>query len=178
MFSRLPTRSSSKRAQKNKVEQLVADEIGELDWEATVYVLRCTSPENTNEVLNLRRDAGQDEKLDSRDKRAIVATRVYYVGWTNKPVDRLLSHIRATSDGAWFTSRYEPTHLEEIRVYNSKDAAKRAESTVEKEYDDFNKSGIEDLFQTNGGAKQKLSCDTIIEQIQSSSHPYAFAHSF
>ena len=94
-----------------------------------VYVLKCHSPTNQNDIRSPHDGYGSTSVNE-----ALLADHLYYVGWSNRVAHRILQHVRGTTQGANFTKQYPPETLQEIRWYDSEKRAKAQEEAVTEEY--------------------------------------------
>jgi predicted GIY-YIG superfamily endonuclease len=172
----LPPRDAPKEKQKGKISDIVSSTHESPDSENIVYVLQCRTPEDEIELQEFKQSVDSFTDYSTYDLKALIAEEFYYVGWTNRPVGRILDHLRAEDEGAQFTKVYQPIAVEEIRWFESPEAAKEAEGSVASEYNHFRSANMMvDLsaIETN----KKLEWVDIVAEIDQFERPQSFAYS-
>lgn len=134
MSNTLPPRDAEIAEQRDEISRIVSSTRDEPEWENAVYVLKCHTPDNEAELQRFKEKVDAFTEYSSYDIKALVADEIYYVGWTNRPIERILDHLRAEDEGAQFTKVYQPLAVKEIRWFQSSEAAKQAEGSVAGEY--------------------------------------------
>ncbi|WP_224447804.1 GIY-YIG nuclease family protein [Haloprofundus salilacus] len=127
----LPVREAPKDEHEGEVTRIVDEIQSDFTDEWTgncVYRLECFSPANVGQI---------EEPHDGRKIRvaeALTNSRLIYIGCSQWLENRLWKHVRGKSYGAKFTQQYRPTHLTEIRCYESIEEARDQEAKVGEEY--------------------------------------------
>jgi len=173
----LPSRGAKKSKQRDEISRIVSCTRDDPVTENVVYVLECRTPENEAELRKYKKNANVFVEYSKYDIKSLIAEKVYYVGWTNRPVGRIFDHLRAENEGAYFTKVYQPISIEEIRWFETKEAAKQAEGSVAGEYNNFGGSDMSvDLsaIETSG---QVVEWSDIVAEIDQYDHPRSFAYS-
>lgn len=129
MSKALPSRDAPLDEQQERVEEIVQEFRWPEDFQNAVYVLECFCPDDKSEIRPSHEEYGS-----SQVEEALLADYLYYVGWTNRVVQRILQHVRGDSQGANFTMQYPPVTVQEIRWYGSESEAKRQERELADEY--------------------------------------------
>jgi len=125
----LPSRDDPPEQQKNQIVEVVKNFDGYNKSENAVYVLKCLSPTNPRDIRPSHDGCG-----NTWTDQALLADHLYYVGWSNRLVHRILQHVQGTVQGANFTKQYPPKQIQEIRWYDSEKEAKAQEEAVAEEY--------------------------------------------
>lgn len=128
----LPDRDAPRDEQHSSIDEVIDRTRDGDTLDNAVYVLNCQAPSNKSQLQSLKNQA--DISGQVYDDEALVADHLYYVGWSNRPVYRILAHLRASQESARFTKIYPPVAIEEIRWFDSKKEAKRKEPEVADEY--------------------------------------------
>jgi predicted GIY-YIG superfamily endonuclease len=129
MSYELPSRDDPPEEQEKIISEIIQDVDGFEASKNAVYVLKCHSPTNRNDIRSPHDGFGS-----THVDEALLADHLYYVGWSNRVAHRILQHIRGTTQGANFTKQYPPETLQEIRWYKSEKQAKTQEEAVAEQY--------------------------------------------
>jgi len=128
----LPDRDAPRDEQRSSIDEVVGRTRDGDTLDNAVYVLKCQTPSDKRQLQALKSQANISGQV--YDDEALVADQLYYVGWSNRPVHRILAHLQADQESARFTKIYPPVAIEEIRWFDSKKEAKRKEPEVANEY--------------------------------------------
>lgn len=177
MTNALPPRDSEIAEQRNEISRIVSSTRDISGGENAVYVLECRTPENEAELQRFKKSVNAFTDYSTYDIKALVAEELYYVGWTNQPIERILDHLRAEDEGAQFTKVYQPIAIEEIRWFESPEAAKEAEGSVASEYNHYRSADMTvDLASLDTGGEE-LEWSDIVAEINQFERPRSFAYS-
>lgn len=177
MRNTLPPRDAEIAEQRDEISRIVSSTQDDPNCENVVYVLKCRTPEDEAELQRFKENVDAFTDYSSYDIKALVADELYYVGWTNRPIGRILDHLRAEEQGAQFTKVYQPIAIEEIRWFQSSKAAKQAEGSVAGEYNHYQSADMTvDLasLETDG---EELKWRDIASEIKHFERPRSFAYS-
>lgn len=100
MSNALPPRDAEKAEQRDEISRIVSSTRDDPDRENVVYVLECRTPENEAELQRFKKNVDAFTDYSTYDIKALVAEELYYVGWTNQPIERILDHLQAEDEGA------------------------------------------------------------------------------
>jgi predicted GIY-YIG superfamily endonuclease len=177
MTHTLPPRDAEIAEQRDEISRIVSSTRDDSGRENIVYVLQCRTPENEAELQEFKKSVNAFTEYSTYDIKALVAEEIYYVGWTNRPIGRILDHLRAEEEGAQFTKVYQPIAIEEIRWFESSEAAKKAEGSVAGEYNQYRSDEKSvDLSSLEAGGEE-LAWSDIVAEINQFEHPRSFAYS-
>ena len=177
MSNPLPPRDADIADQRDEISRIISSTRDDPGCDNVVYVLECRTPDNEAELQKFKQNVDAFTDYSIYDIKALIADEVYYVGWTNRPIGRILDHLRAEDEGAQFTKVYQPIAIEEVRWFQSSKAAKQAESSVAKEYNHYISTDMTiDLayLETDG---QELKWTDIMAEIDQFERPRSFAYS-
>lgn len=177
MSNTLPSRDSKKATQRKKISNIISSTKDCHNYDNIVYVIECQTPDDEKELKKFKKAAGLSTDYVGYDYVTLIADKFYYVGWTNRPTQRILVHLRGEKESARFTKIYQPIAIEEIRWFESEKKAKEAEELVTKEYNDWSSVNTVDLDSVETNKKEVEWCD-IVSEIKEFERPNSFAHSF